>query len=245
VRNVIVTGGTRGIGLAVADGLASDGYRVLAIARTESAEFAERALMAEAAGAGELHFRAFDLHAIADIAGLFTRLGEEFGPCYGLVNNAGVGTSGVLATMPDREIEALLRLNIASPIAMSKCAVRSMMVAADGGRIVNMSSIVAETGYSGLSVYSASKAALSGFTRSLAREVGPLGITVNGVAPGFIATELTREMTEAHRDSIARRSALRRLAEPQDVAGAVRYFMSDAARNVTGTILTVDAGNTA
>jgi 3-oxoacyl-[acyl-carrier protein] reductase len=113
------------------------------------------------------------------------------------------------------------------------------------GRIINVASIVATTGYSGLAAYSATKAALLGFTRSLAREVGPLNITVNAIAPGFIATEMTHSLDEKQRDQIARRSALKRLAGADDVAGAVLYLMSDSARNITGTTLTVDAGNTA
>jgi 3-oxoacyl-[acyl-carrier protein] reductase len=113
------------------------------------------------------------------------------------------------------------------------------------GRIVNISSIVGSTGYPGLSAYAATKAALTGFTRSLAREVGSLGITVNAVAPGFISTEMTADLGEQQREKIARRSALKRMAVPQDVAAAVEFLMSDKAKNITGTTLTVDAGNTA
>ena len=112
------------------------------------------------------------------------------GTLWGLVNNAGIGTAGVLSTLADNKIEELVRLNITSPITLTKYLVRPMMTAR-AGRIVSVSSIVAGTGYSGLSVYSATKAALVGFTHSLARELGPLGITVNAVAPGFVATDMT------------------------------------------------------
>jgi 3-oxoacyl-[acyl-carrier protein] reductase len=122
--------------------------------------------------------------------------------------------------------------------------VRSMMIER-AGRIVNIASVVSSTGYSGLSAYAATKASLVGFTRSLAREVGPLGITVNAIAPGFVDTEMTQELDQEERDRIVRRSALRRLAAPGDVAGAVEFLLSEKARNITGTTLTVDAGNTA
>jgi 3-oxoacyl-[acyl-carrier protein] reductase len=119
------------------------------------------------------------------------------------------------------------------------------MMADGAGRIVNMSSIIASTGYNGLSVYGATKAAATGFTRSLAREVGKLGITVNAIAPGFIDTELTGSLDAEGRRRIAGRSALRRLPEPCDVAAMVEYLLGEGGRNITGTVMTVDAGNTA
>jgi 3-oxoacyl-[acyl-carrier protein] reductase len=129
-------------------------------------------------------------------------------------------------------------------MVLTKYVVRSMM-ADRGGRIVNISSIAASTGYNGLSVYAATKASLVGFTRSLAREVGRLGVNVNAVAPGFVVTEMTKELTDEQRQRIERRSALRRLVEVDDVADAVQFLLSDQSRNITGTVLTVDAGNTA
>ena len=118
-------------------------------------------------------------------------------------------------------------------------------MSAGEGRIVNMSSIIASTGYNGLSVYAATKASMLGFTRSLAREVGSLGITVNAIAPGFIETEMTSGMSESQRASVARRAALKRLPDVDDVAQAVVYLLSDAGKNITGTVMTIDAGNTA
>jgi 3-oxoacyl-[acyl-carrier protein] reductase len=169
---------------------------------------------------------------------------DEFGAIYGLVNNAGIGTEGLLATMHNSDIEALVRLNVLSPVILTKYVVRHMM--ADGeGRIVNISSIIASTGYNGLSVYGATKAAATGFTRSLAREVGKVGITVNAIAPGFIDTELTSNLGGEGRDRIAKRAALRRLPEVDDVARMVEYLFSDGGRNITGSVLTIDAGNTA
>jgi 3-oxoacyl-[acyl-carrier protein] reductase len=156
-----------------------------------------------------------------------------------------MSVDGTLALTGAAQIEQVVGLNVVSPILLSKYALRSMMADGAGGRIVNLASIVAFTGYSGLSVYAATKASMIGFTRSLAREVGRTGVTVNAVAPGFVDTEMTSSMSEEHRERIARRSALRRMVEVDDVAAAVEYLLSDGARNITGTVMTVDAGNTA
>jgi 3-oxoacyl-[acyl-carrier protein] reductase len=244
MRNVIVTGGSRGLGLAIGTTLAAAGYRVIAVARTETAELRAATETTARERTGALHFRAADLQDLGAIGPLVASLRKEFGPLYGLVNNAGVGTHGLLAMARDEELESLVRLNTIAPIILTKYVVRSMMVER-AGRIVNVASIVASTGYSGLAAYAATKASLVGFTRSLAREVGQLGITVNAIAPGFIDTEMTRGMSEEERARIERRSALRRLAGPDDVAAAVEFLLGDKAKNVTGTTLTVDAGSTA
>jgi 3-oxoacyl-[acyl-carrier protein] reductase len=239
MRNVLVSGGTRGVGLAIAKKLAADGFRVLALGRKQGAE-----LDAAIAAAPAIVFVPFDLADIEAIPELVRGLKVTHGPLYGLVNNAALGTEGLLSNMHNSDIAKLVHLNITSPIVLTKYAVRAMMTAGSG-RIVNISSIIGSTGYSGLSVYGATKASMLGFTRSLAREVGRLGVTVNAVAPGFMDTEMTAGLGEADRARIAARSALKRLVEVEDVAAAVSYLMSDAAKNVTGTTITVDAGNTA
>ena len=244
MRNVLVTGASRGIGLGIAKALAADGFHVLAVARQEGEALTRTIAEAEWAGAGAIHFAAFDLEVLDGIPDLVRGLTKMHGPLYGLVNNAGLGTEGVLATMPAAAIERLVRLNVTAPMLLAKQAVRSMM-SAGTGRIVNMSSIVAATGYHGLSVYAATKASMIGFTRSLAREVGPLGVTVNAVAPGFVATDMTAGLGVEEMARVARRSALKRMPELDDVAHAVAFLMSDKARNITGTTMTVDAGNTA
>ena len=240
----LVTGGSRGLGLGIAKALAFGGFQVIAVARTLSEQLAAAMDETATSNQGSLRFLGCNLDETASLAGLVKTVRGEFGPIYGLVNNAGIGTPGVLATMADRDIEAMVHLNVLTPIMLTKYAVRSML-ASGGGRIVNIASIVAATGYHGLAAYSASKASLVGFTRSLARELGPLGITVNAVAPGFLDTDMTHALRPDERARIARRSALRRMAEIADVADMVAYLFSDKARNITGVTMTVDAGNTA
>ncbi len=242
--NVLVTGASRGIGLAIATKLAASGYRAVAVARRNSEELEAAIAASERAGQGSLAFAALDLTEIEAIPDFVRQLRRDLGPIYGLVNNAGIGSEGLLATMPTSQIEALLRLNNLSPIVLTKYVVRGMM--ADGrGRIVNLSSIIASTGYNALSVYGATKAAMVGFTKSLSREVGRLGITVNAIAPGFIDTEMTRGLDESQRKRIADRSALRRLAEVEDVANMTAYLIGETGKNITGAVMTIDAGSTA
>ena len=244
MRNVIVTGGSRGLGFATAIKLRDAGYRVVVVARKESPEIAETSGMPM-----PLHFWPCDLGEFDALPDLVKAIRREVGPIYGLVNNAGIGTSGMLATMRVSDIAQTVQLNTISPMVLTKHVVRSMMadggLKESGGRIVNISSIVAATGFSSLSVYGATKASLVGFTKSLARELGPLGITVNAVAPGFVDTLMTDGLEGAQREQIVRRSPLKRLAEAGDVAEMVGFLMSGAARNITGTVLTVDAGSTA
>jgi 3-oxoacyl-[acyl-carrier protein] reductase len=244
MRNVIVTGGSRGLGLAIVKYLVADGYRVIAIARRESDQLHEEIVCAGLKHTGALAFVPFDFADVDSIPDLVSRLKKQFGAPYGLINNAALGTEGLLATMHNSQIEELLRVNVMAPIVLTKYVVRSMM-AAGSGRVVNVSSIIGSTGYSGLSVYGSTKAAMIGFTKSLAREVGRLGITVNAVAPGFMTTEMTAKLDTEDHAKIARRAALVRLAGVEDVANAVGYLLDDRAHNVTGTVLTVDAGATA
>jgi 3-oxoacyl-[acyl-carrier protein] reductase len=224
--------------------LARAGYRVIAVARGSSPELTAAAAQAAQDARGAIEFKGCDLSDLTLIAPLVRAVRADFGPLYGLVNNAGLGTSGILSSMRDPAIQRLIQLNTVSPILLTKYVLKSMMSEREG-RIINIASIVASTGYSGLSVYSATKASLIGFTHSLAREVGQLGITVNALAPGFIDTEMTQELTVTQREKIARRSALHRMPQPVDVARSVEFLLGEGGRNITGTVITIDAGNTA
>ena len=244
MRNVLVTGGSRGLGLGIVQKLTAAGYRVIAVARGESEEFRKAQSEIEDTHPGSLVFSPLDLAELEKIAAFISQVRKEYGPIYGLVNNAGISHEGTLAMMPIAQIEKLVRVNMLAPIVLTKYVVRGMM-SEGSGRVVNVSSIMAFAGFSGLSVYGATKSSLVGFTRSLAREVGRIGITVNSVAPGFIETQLTEGLDTDQRDRLKRRSALRRFAEVVDVANTVEFLLSDKAKNITGTVITVDAGSTA
>jgi 3-oxoacyl-[acyl-carrier protein] reductase len=232
---VVVTGTSSGLGRATAFRLLQEGYRVLGLARrdVDTGEFGE----------GYAHLRA-DLLDIDAIPALARRVLDEHGAPYGLVNNAARGSDGLLPTMHTSEIRGALELDLLSPIVLTKYLSRRML-SQGRGRIVNVSSIVARTGFRGLSVYAAAKAGLEGFTRSLARDLGRRGVTVNAVAPGFVDTEMTAVLGGGNLERIRARSPLDRFATVEEVAGAIAYLLGPDAAGVTGSVLTVDAGSTA
>jgi 3-oxoacyl-[acyl-carrier protein] reductase len=244
MRNVIVTGGSRGLGLGITRRLSIEGYHAIVVARERNDQFSSMMSEIELTHPDSIHFMPFDLGNIQDIPDLIKKVRKDFGPIYGLVNNAASASDGALATMHNLQIERLIHLNTLSPIVLTKYVVRNMM-SDGGGRVVNIASIVGFTGYSGLAVYAATKASMIGFTRSLAREVGRLGINVNAIAPGFMDTRMTQSLGPDRREQIARRSALRRFPEIEDVVDVVEFLLGAKAKNITGAVLTVDAGATA
>ena len=241
MKPVLVTGVSRGLGLAIARRLLADTefYRVIGLSRSFSSEV--EALVE--AYPDQFEFVSCDVGEIGDLPGVVSNLVTRHGPFWGLVNNAGVGADGVLATMHRTDIERVLRVNLTAPIILSKYLSRGML-SKRAGRIVNISSIIASTGFHGLSAYAASKSGLEGFTRSLSRELGKRGITVNCVAPGYMETEMTGGMDVHKMESIRRRAPLG-LPDPEDAAGAVAYLLGPEAGRITGTIVTVDGGSTA
>lgn len=241
MKTVLVTGASRGLGLATLRRLLADpvGYRVVGLSRTLSPEV--EGLLAE--HDGRLDFVPFDLAEIGAIPQLVGDITRRHGTLWGLVNNAGLGADGVLATMHRTDIERVIAVNLTAPIILTKYVSRGMLAAREG-RIVNISSIIASTGFHGLAAYAASKAGLEGLTRSLSRELGKRSITVNCVAPGYMETEMTKGL-DVHQMASIRRRATLGLAEPADAAGAIAYLLGPEAARITGTVVTVDGGSTA
>lgn len=240
MHTIVVTGNSRGLGLAISRRIAADpGFRLIGLSRSLTPEYS--ALM-EAAPERVLH-RAFDAADLDAIPVLVRDITTEFGPVWGLVNNAAMGMDGVLATMHATDISKALRVNLESPIVLTKFVSRGMLTAREG-RIINISSIIASTGFHALSVYAASKSGLEGFTRSLSRELGKRGITVNCVAPGYMETEMTAGIDE-HNLAMIRRRAPLGLPTPDQAAGAVMYLLGEDAGRTTGHVITVDGGSTA
>ena len=240
MKTVIVTGGTKGFGLAITRKLLSENYRVISVSRTISNEWEELQLKYPK----NCFFEACDMSNTKAIHSLANKLRKNYGRVYGLVNNAALGLDGVLATMHETEINKLLKINIEAPILLTKYLVRPMLIN-QTGRIINISSIIASTGFKGLAVYAATKAAMEGFTKSLCRELGKANITVNNIAPGYMETGMSQKLQGEKMESIKRRSPLGRLVNVNDGAEAVSFLLSEGACSITGTTITVDAGSTA
>lgn len=240
MKTVLVTGGTRGLGLAICRRLLEHDYRVVMIGRQPSGDAISLLKNSES----RICFRPLDHMNTAAIGSFIKELHREFGAFYGLINNAAVGKDGVLATMRDRDIEQVVHVNLFSTILITKYVARFMLLSGEG-RIVNVASIIAATGFSGLSVYAATKAALVGFTKALARELGKANITVNSISPGYMKTEMTGALAAERLHSIRRRSPLGRLVLPEEVAGSVVFLLGADASSITGIDLRVDAGSTA
>ena len=235
----IVSGGSRGLGLALVEMLLARGDTVATFSRSGSPAVEAHA----AAAAGRLVHERLDAADPAAVRGFVARVAGRCGRIDHCIANAAVAHEGVLATTSDDAIDALLAANLKGSIVLARECVRQMLVQSGGCPSVTLvSSIVAARGSPGLSVYAATKAGLEGFARSLARELGPRGIRVNCVAPGFLETDLSASLAAGDRDRIARRTALGRLGTPADVVGAVAWLTSPAASFITGQVITVDGG---
>jgi 3-oxoacyl-[acyl-carrier protein] reductase len=242
-RSVIVTGGSRGLGAGIVRSFLDSGDRVATCARSETDEV--RAWASDPAIADRFMFEAVDMTDRTQCARFAKAVGDRWGGIDVLINNAGVARDGVLALAGDDDIDAVVDLNLKGTLATTRAVIRQMLAAGTGGRIVNVSSIVGRSGYRGLSVYSATKAALDGMTRALARELGSRGITVNSIAPGYMRTEMSHGLDEPQLQQIVRRTPAGRLGEPEDVARAVQFLCDPANDYITGHVLVLDGGLTA
>lgn len=234
---VLVTGASRGIGAAIADTLAAQGAKVIGTATTESGAAAIGKRMAALDGIGKV------LNVTDGVAvdALIDSITTEFGTISILVNNAGITRDQLLMRMKDDDWSAILDTNLSSVFRTSKAVMRSMMKARKG-RIINIASVIGVTGNAGQSNYAAAKAGIIGFSKSLAREVGSRGITVNVIAPGFIETDMTQSLPEAQKKIMMGQIALGRFGAPQDIADAVAFLASPAAAYITGQTLHVNGG---
>ncbi len=235
----LVTGASRGIGRAIALELGRRGATVIGTATTEKGAEAIGAGLAEAGieGAGKV----LDVTDPASVEALFKEIGEAFGTPTILVNNAGITRDNLLMRMKDEDWAAVIETNLNSVYRLSKACLRGMMKAKHG-RIINIASVVGATGNAGQTNYAAAKAGMVGFAKSLAREVGSRGITVNTVAPGFIDTDMTRALSEEQRAALLKDIPLGRLGDVQDIANAVAFLASPEAAYITGETLHVNGG---
>lgn len=235
----LVTGASRGIGASIADKLAQVGATVIGTATSErgAEAISERLRSAGVKGKG-MHL---DVAEQASIDALMKALIGEFGSPTILVNNAGITRDNLLMRMKDEEWDAILNTNLSSVYRLSKAVLRGMMKARKG-RVINISSVVGAMGNAGQSNYAAAKAGIHGFTKSLAREVGSRGITVNAVAPGFIETDMTNELPDAQRQQLVANIPLQHLGQPEDIANAVLFLAGESGRYITGETLHVNGG---
>jgi 3-oxoacyl-[acyl-carrier protein] reductase len=235
---VVISGGSRGLGQAIVEGLLAAGYSVSTFSR-KSTPFTE-----SLARNPRFLFRAADIADPRSIDAFLSASSSAHGPPSALINCAGVAVDGVLATMPDRQIEWAVEINLVGALRLTRRVLRWMLPEASGGSIINISSIVGLRGYSGLAAYAATKGGMDAMTRALARELGDRMIRVNSIAPGYLSTEMTHGLAATQLEQIVRRTPLGRLGTPADVVGPVLFLLSDSARFITGQVLVVDGGIT-
>jgi 3-oxoacyl-[acyl-carrier protein] reductase len=235
----LVTGASRGIGRAIAMALGAQGATVVGTATSDKGAEAISAALAEAGIKGEgMNLNVTDQ---ASIDAVLDTIQEKYGAPSILINNAGITRDNLLMRMKDEDWDAIINTNLTAIYRLSKACLRAMMKARKG-RIISISSVVGASGNAGQTNYAAAKAGLIGFTKSLAREVGARGITVNAVAPGFIDTDMTKELPEVQREALLKEIPLQRLGQPEEIAAAVAFLASPGAAYISGETLHVNGG---
>ena len=238
-KAVIITGAANGIGACIAETLA-DNFNII-ITDIVSEDKAENIInKCESRGAEVLYIKS-DASSYTDCEQAVKQAAEKFGGIYGLINNAGITRDALLMRMSEEQFDSVLAVNLKSVFNMSRLVV-PVMIKAKEGRIINISSVAGIYGNAGQTNYASSKAGMIGFTKSLAKEIGSRGVTVNAIAPGFIPTEMTDKLPEDYIKESQSRIALKKLGSPQDVADAAEFLISSKAAYVTGHVLSVDGG---
>lgn len=240
-QHIIISGGSRGLGKALVSGLLQAGYVVSTFSRSAT-EFTNE--LSSGSHSGDFFFGEADVSDSSQTEVFVRNAVAKFGRPFGLINCAGVARDGVLATMPEAQIDQLLAINLGGTLHLSRQVTREMLLESTGGVILNISSIIGLRGYRGLSAYAATKAGMDGITRALARELGGRNIRVNSIAPGYLTTEMTHGLDDNQQGQIVKRTPLGRLGTPEDVLGSVLFLLSDAAKFITGQVLVIDGGIT-
>ena len=233
--SIIVSGGSRGLGQSIVSGLIDSGHRVATFSRSRT-PFIE-----SLSGHERFTYHSADATDTKALVEFVSNFQSASGRVDALINNAGVAYDGVLALTSESDIAKMLDINLKASIVLAKECVRYML-GQNSGNIINISSLIAQRGFTGLSAYAATKAGMIGFTKSLAREVGGRGIRVNAIAPGYLETDMSEELTDRQREQIRRRTPLGRLGTSDDVVPVVEFLLSPASQFITGQVITVDGG---
>ncbi|KPJ64906.1 hypothetical protein AMJ44_11935 [candidate division WOR-1 bacterium DG_54_3] len=238
---IIVSGGSRGLGAAIVQDLLQGGYRVATFSRSRTPfidecfdKYSEKDLF---------YWEKRDGSEVKDIRAFVETVGKKFNGIDGLINNAGLHAEGIFTVFPDREVDRLIDLNIKGAFYLTQACLKYMLLKGSG-KVITISSIIGIRGFKGLAVYGATKAALDGFTRALAREFGSYNIRVNAIAPGYLKTDMTKNMPQEQLNQIIRRTPLKRLGVGEDITGIVRFLLSPEAKFLTGQTIVVDGGLT-